>query len=169
MNEISTTTGEPAVRGGLPRSMLLVGAAIGTLIVIAMIVVLVIPDRPATYAPGTPEAAFQSFYSAWEDGDTDAAYEALSAGVTADLDRNAYRRMDAEQAWQRDQDRRLVLLGVDVTGERAVLRVRVDEFAGGGIGGGRYSFERSVLLVREDGTWRIGEPLVGIESVAYGY
>ncbi len=171
MNETSTpiATGAPAARGGVPRSMLLVGAAIGTLIVIALIVVLVVPDRPADYAPGSPEATFQSFYAAWEGGDTDAAYDALSAGVMADLDRNEYRRLDAEQAWQRDQDRRLVLLGVDVTGERAVLHVRVDEFAGGGIGGGRYSFERSVLLVREDGEWRIDEPLVGIESVAYGY
>ena len=170
MNETSAlTTSDPPGRGGIPRSMLLAGAAIAALIVVAVFVVVVSPDRPATYAAGTPEAAFQAFYAAWEDGDTDGAYGALSSAVAADLDRSEYRRMDAEQAWQRDQDRRLVLLGVDITGERAVLKVRVDEFNGGGFGGGRYSFDRSVLLVREDGTWRIDEPLVGIESVAYGY
>ena len=47
---------------------------------------------------------------------------------------NEYRNRDSERSWQRDQDRRLVLLGADVTGERALLNLRVDEFIGGGLG-----------------------------------
>ena len=39
----------------------------------------------------------------------------------------------------------------------------------GGLGGDRYSQDRSVRLVRENGVWLIDEPLVGIESVGYEY
>ena len=80
-----------------------------------------------------------------------------------------YRTMDADWAWQRDQSRRLVLLSADITDDRAVLRVRVDEFYEGGLGGQRNSSERSIPLVREGGAWLIDEPLVGIESGGYRY
>jgi hypothetical protein len=79
-----------------------------------------------------------------------------------------YRRLDAEQAWQRDQDRRVLLLGADLIGDRANLRLRIDEFSQGGLGGNRYSSERTIRLVREGGVWLIDEPIVGIENVAYG-
>ena len=162
-----TSTPSPS-RAGFPRSILLVGGAIVALVVLALVVAVAVPRQPTTYAAGTPEAAFQAFYKAWEDGDIDAAYGHLSSSVAADLTLAEYRRLDAEQSWQRGQDRRLVLLAADVTGDRATLRIRVDE-ASGGLGGDRYSSERSVRLVRENDAWRIDEPLVGIESVAYGY
>jgi len=154
---------------GFPRSILLVGGAIVALVVIALAVALTRPNQPAVYMAGTPEATFQDFYKAWEDGDIEAAFSHLSSGVTTNLTLAEYRRLDADQSWQRDQDRRVVLLGGDVTNDRATLHVRVDQFSGGGLGGGRYSSERSIRLVLENGIWRIDEPLVGIESVAYGY
>jgi len=155
-------------RARYPRSILVVGGAIVALVVLALVVVLAVPRQPTTYAAGTPEAAFQAFYKAWEDGDLEAAYGHLSSNVARDLTLAEYRRLDAEQSWQRDQDRRLVLMGADVSGERATLHIRIDERAGG-LGGDRVSSERSVRLVREDDAWRIDQPLVGIESVAYGY
>jgi len=164
------TTPTPSVPTyGLPRSVLLVGAAVAALIVIALLVAVVLPARPTEYAAGTPEAAFQDFYRAWESGDIDAAYGHLSSNVTGQLTLTEYRTRDSEQSWQREQDRRLVLLGADVTGERALLSLRVDAFSGGGLGGQRSSYERSVRLVRENGSWLIDEPLVGIESTGYMY
>lgn len=154
---------------GFPRSVLLAGVAIAALIVIALIVAVGFPRQPTQYAAGSPEAAFQDFFDAWQTGDIEAAYGMLSTNVTADLSLSEYRRLDAEQSWQRDQGRRLVLTGVDLAGDRAVLHVRVDQFSGGGLVGDRYSFERSVRLAQEKGVWRIDEPLVGIESVAYRY
>lgn len=170
MDERPETTTAPSTRSaGFPTSVLLVGVGIVALIVIALIVAVALPNRPTDYPAGSPEAAFQDFYEAWETGDIEAAYGHLSSDVTAELSLSEYRRLDGEQSWQRDQDRRLVLLGVDVTADRAVLHVRVDQFSEGGLGGERYSFERSVRLTRESGTWLIDEPLVGIELVAYGY
>jgi hypothetical protein len=170
MEAPSEITSMPSTgRSGFPRSVLLVGGAIVALVVVALIVAVARPNQPTTYAAGTPEATFQDFYKAWQESDVEAAYGHLSSSVTKELTLAGYRRLDAEQSWQRDQDRRLVLLGADVSGDRATLHIRVDQSAGGGLGGDRYSSERSVRLARENGTWCIDEPLVGIESVAYGY
>ena len=153
----------------VPRAVLVVGGAIVTLIALALVVVLALPKGPTTYAPGSPEAAFQAFYQSFEAGDVEGAYELLGSSVTDELTPAEYRGLDAEQGWQRDQDRRVLLLGVDVTGDRANLRLRIDEFSQGGLGGNRYSSERTIRLVREDGAWLIDEPIVGIENVSYGF
>lgn len=159
----------PGGRAAFPRSVLLIGAAIVALVVVALIVAVALPNRPTDYAAGSPEAAFQDFYEAWETGDIEAAYDHLSSTVTAEMTLSEYRRMDADWSWQRDQGHRLVLLNVDVSADRAVLHIRVDQFSEGGLTGERYSYERSVRLVRERGAWLIDEALVGIEPVPYQY
>ena len=159
------STGSPR----FSKPLLLAGAAIAALVAIALIVAVALPREPTAYPAGTPEAAFQDFYRAWEAGNIGAAYGYLSPEVTKELSLTEYLRMDTDRSWQRDQDRRLVLLAVDVTGDRAVLHIRVDQFSGGGLGGGRSSFERSVKLTRASGAWLIDEPLLGIASVGYGY
>lgn len=166
---IAVPSAPSSKHAGFPRSVLLAVAGIVALVVLALFVAVAIPDRPTEYPAGSAEAAFQDFYEAWETSDIETAYGLLSPDVTSELSLSEYRRLDAEQSWQRDQDRRVVLLGVDLTGDRAVLHVRVDEFAESRLGGQRYSFERSVRLAREGGTWLIDEPLVGIESAGYGY
>lgn len=152
----------------VPRAALVVGGAIVALIALALVVVLAVPKGLTAYDSGSPEAAFQAFYQAFEAGDVDAAYALLGSSVTGQMTLAEYRRLDSEQAWQRDQDRRVLLLGADLTGDRANLRLRVDEFSQGGLGGNRYSSERTIRLVREGGAWLIDEPIVGIENVAYG-
>lgn len=156
-----------ASTGRIPRSVLLVGAAVVGLIVVALLIAIASPVQPTAYAPGTPEAAFQGFYTAWEDRDLETAYGYLSEEVRAELSLAEYRRQDSDMSWARDQDRRVVLLGSRVTGDRAVLDLRIDQFTEGPLGGDRYSYERSVNLVRETGVWRIDEGLLGLETVYY--
>ncbi len=159
----------PRPRARLPRAALVVGGAMIGLIAVSLFVVLALPRGPSAYAPGSPEAAFQAFFQAYEDGDVDGAYGLLGSSVTGQMTLAEYRRLDADQAWQRDQDRRAVLLGTDLIGERANLRLRIDQFSGGGLGGDRYSHERTIRLVREAGAWLIDEPIIGIENVSYGF
>jgi hypothetical protein len=147
--------------------VLAVAVAIIALIGLALVVVLATPKGPTLYDPGSPEAAFQAFYQAYEANDVEGAYALLSSSVTEGLTLVEYRRLDTDQAWQRDQDRRVVLLGSDSTGDRTTLQLRIDQFSEGGLGGNRYSYERTIRLVREGGAWLIDEPIVGIESVGY--
>jgi hypothetical protein len=170
MDERPDITGAPADKAArFPKSVLFASVGIVALVVIALVIALALPNRPTEYPAGSPEAAFQDFYGAWETNDLEAAYGHFSPAVTKDLSLSEYRRMNSDWSWQRDQDRRLVLLGADVTGDRAVLHVRVDEFTEGALGGQRNSFERPVRLALENGAWLIDEPLIGIESVGYGY
>jgi len=159
----------PRRRAGFPRPVLLAVAAIVALVALGLFVAVGLPDRPTRYPAGSAEAAFQDFYRAWEARDIEGAYGLLSPEVKAELSLSEYRRLDTEQSWQRERDRRVVLLGVDLTGDRAILDIRVDQFSEGGLGGRRDSFDRSVRLVRVGGAWLIDEPLVGIESDKYGY
>jgi hypothetical protein len=163
------TAPSKAAQVRVPRAVLVVGGAIVALIALALIVVLAVPRGPTAYVPGSPEAAFQAFYQAFEAGDVEGAYELLGSSVTDQVTLAEYRRLDDDQGWQRDQDRRVLLLGADVTGDRANLRLRIDEFSQGGLGGNRYSSERTIRLVREDGAWLIDEPIVGIENASHGF
>lgn len=157
----------PVPHTGLPRSILAAGVGLVALVGLALIVGLVVPRGPTAYPAGSPEAAFQAYYDAWEARDLETALSHFSPAIRADLDLATYKRLDTEQSWQRDQDRRIVLLGVDLGDDVATLHVRVDEFYPGAFGGGRSSFERSVQMARTDGTWTIDEPLVGIEPAGY--
>ena len=139
------------------------------MIAIALVLVLAIPRDPTTYTPGSPEATFQTFYQAFEAGDLDAAHALFSAEVKQQLTRSEFRRLEAEHGWQRDEDRRVILLSTDVTGDRASLHLRIDTFYQSGLGASRNSQERTVRLVREDGVWLIDEPIVGVESITYGF
>lgn len=170
MEHPTSSVAEPTPgQSRVPKAVLVVGGAIVALIALGLVAVLVAQKGPATYAPGSPEAAFQAFYRAYEAGDVDGAYGLLSSAVTGQLTLAEYRRSDSEMAWERDQDRRVVLVGADLTGDRANLRLRIDQFSTGGLGAERYSYDRTVRLVWEAGAWLIDEPIVGIENVAQAH
>lgn len=163
-----TTATQPVPPVGIPKSIVLAGAGIVALVVVALLVAVALPRQPATYPPGSPEAAFQSYYAAWEEHDLETAYALLSSDVRSDIDVAEYRRIDSEFSWQRSEDRRVVLLSADADGDRALLTLRVDEFYPGAPAGvDRYSREQTVPMVREDGTWYVDQGLAGLEVVYY--
>ena len=156
-------------RARIPRVGLVVVGAIVALIALALVLVIAVPKGPTTYDPGSPEAAFQAFFHAYEAGDVDGAHALLSSSVKQQLTLAEYRRLDAEHGWQRDEDRRVVLLRTDISGDRASLHLRIDQFSGGGLGAARNSQDRTIRLVRENQAWFIDEPIVGVEYVAFGF
>jgi hypothetical protein len=52
---------------------------------------------------------------------------------------------------------------VDRQAERAELYLSVEYVSGSGININRYSEERRVSIIQEDGVWKIDEPLVGVD------
>jgi len=169
--DLPATSVDPSSPAGarIPKAGLIVLGAIVALIAVSLVLVLAVPKGPTSYEPGSPEAAFQRFFQAFEAGDLDGAHGLLSSSIKEELTLAEYRRVGAEHGWQRDEDRRVVLLGTEVTGDRANLHLRIDQFNGGGLGAARNSYERTIRLVRENGAWLIDEPIVGIEYVSYGY
>ncbi len=152
---------------GLPRSVIVTIGALIALAVLAVAVVTIRPSGAPVYPPDSPEAAFQSYLIAWEADDLETAYGYFSTTVRATVSLTEYRRMAADFAWQRDQERRVVLDGVNRSAERATLRLRIEEFSDDGLGGNRYSSDREIRLVLEAGAWKIDEPLAGVDSTGY--
>jgi hypothetical protein len=48
--------------------------------------------------------------------------------------------------------------GVDTGNGRGTVRLQIEDVSGSGLGFNRYSWDRSVALVFEDGGWKIDEP-----------
>lgn len=154
---------------GSSRSILVIAAIVIGLVVLAVIVVLVASRPPATYPAGSPEATIQGYLAAGEQGDPETAYAFFSRSVRNAMTIDAYRRAWADHAWEREQERRVVLEETELHDDaRATIHLRIDVFSGGDLfGSSRYTYERSIGLVRENGSWRIDEPLVGLEPIGY--
>jgi hypothetical protein len=153
------------------RSVLYIGVGVAALVVLAvLIVVLVAPRSPATFAEGSPEAAFQRYLLSVEDGDYPAAYELFSQEVRDEMSLRQYERNASGYGapYGPGVSRRILFDRTSGGGDRATLHLTVEEFyAGGPFGGGdTYRSSRQVRMVREGGEWRIDEALFGLEPAA---
>jgi hypothetical protein len=158
----------PSVAGPrVARHVVALGAVI-LMIAVAALALIATAARPATqFAPGSPEAVFQAYLTAWDANDLDTAYATFSSRVHADVAIEEYRTL-ARSYPQRGADRRVVLLDATTTGDRATLDLRVDEFSGSsGVFGGQSVWSRplTVDLVREQGAWLLDAPLADLEAV----
>ena len=148
------------------RSPLLIGGGVVALVIITVVVVFLAGDRTAVdFAEDTPEGALQRYLRAFDDGDLDAAYAYFSADVRADMDRDAYERTVAmyHPGIGVDRTRRALFDGRLGEGDSLRLKVTVEEIYGDGLGASSNRYQREVRMVREDGGWRVDEPLVWLE------
>jgi hypothetical protein len=143
------------------------GGAVLALALVAALVALASPRTAPTSPAGSPEAAFQAFYTAWQERNLEAAYALLSDRLRAQATLDQYRQMDRDFGWGREQDRRVTLAGSRVNGEHATLDLQVEDFhSGGPLGGGWTStWKTSVPLIHEGGAWHIDEFLAGLEPM----
>ena len=73
------------------RSLVYIGAGIVALAVLGVAVVLLAESRePASFEPGSPQAAMQGYLAAWDEGDYEAAYGYFSDEVQADATLEEY-------------------------------------------------------------------------------
>lgn len=154
------------------RSLLYIGVGITVLVAVAAIVVLLIGSREVTsFDAGTPEGVVQRHLAAYEDGDYDAAWALFSADVQSSMPLEEYRRAARDFGSYSDLGSRRILFDeTDVDGDRARVRLTVEEYYEGGLFGGGETFRssREITLVRETGEWRIDDPLIGLEPGPFG-
>lgn len=156
---------------GSDRTLLFVAAGIVALVVFAAAAVLLLGGRePATFPADSPEGTVQRHLAAFEDGDLAGAYADFSSEVRADMDLDAYERLTRDYGmYPLDGSRRVLFDRTEIDGDRARVHLTVEEYYGGGpFGGGEtYRSPREMRLVREDGAWKIDEPVVGIEPAPF--
>jgi len=156
--DTNTTATEP--RGG-SRSIWLAGAIVAiVLALVAAAALIVSGDREdAVYPPDSPEAAFQGYAQAWDEGDTDTAWSVLTSSAQGRVSRRDFREANT---WRDEEGYRIWIDDRSGTDERAVLHLTIETIYDAGlIGSGRYEESSRVTMVREDGEWKIDTPLVG--------
>ena len=137
--------------------------------VIAAAAVLLLGGREAeSFSPDAPEGVLQRHLAAFEEGDFETAHGYFSSEVRSQMDLDAYEQMTRDSGMiPPDGSRRILFDRADIDGDRARVHLTVEEYFGGGpFGGGEtYRSPREIRMVREDGSWRIDETLVGLEPV----
>ncbi|HEX7171661.1 MAG TPA: hypothetical protein VF365_03515 [Candidatus Limnocylindria bacterium] len=153
------------------RTLLVIGAGILALVIVAAAVVLVLGSRePTTFPADAPEGVVQRHLAAFEDGDFEAAYAYFSANVQSDMDLDSYERTVREYGgYQTGTSRRILFDRTDLDGDVARVHLTVEEYYGGGpFGGGEtYRSTREIRLIREGGSWMIDDPLIGLEPAPF--
>jgi hypothetical protein len=82
------------------------------------------------------------------------------------MDLDAYEQVARDYGmFPPESSRRVLFDRTEADGDRARVHLTVEEYFGGGpFGGGEtYRSPREIRMVREDGSWRIDEPLLGVE------
>ena len=151
------------------RSLLYVGAGVLVLVVLAVAVVLLAEGRgPVTYPAGSPQDVMQRYLAAWDDEDYPTAYGFFAEHVQADgtLEQFGERARDYRSGSGTGVDRAVFIDDVQEDGDQAAVYLTVEESYGDG--GETYRSQREVLMVRDAGTWRIDQPLLGIDVVPFG-
>ena len=153
---------------GSDRSLLAIAGGIVATVVIAVLIVVVLGDRPPPAFPaGTPEAALQGYVAAWEDEDLEAAYAYFSTSVKGTVPFDQYRQAARDQgtfSGGAPQQRRVTIDKVELDGERAEVYLSIEySFEGGLPFGGGYRDTRTIHLVKEANDWKIDEALLGLE------
>jgi hypothetical protein len=137
------------------RAVLAIGGGVLAIVVLAVVVVLAIGEPEVTaYPADSPEGTVQRYLQAAYDGDDEAARELLSDRADRGMSRDPITGLFCQQS----DGHQVRIGGVDAGDARATVRLKIEDVSGSGLGFDRYSWERSVVLVFEDGGWKIDEP-----------
>lgn len=140
---------------GPDRTVLAIGGGILAIVIVAVVVVLAIGEPDVTeYPADTPEGTVQRYLRAVYDGDDVEARELVSARVDSEMGDNPPGRLYCRQS----DGHQVRIDGVEAGDQRATVRLEIEDVSGSGLNFDRYSSDRSVVLVFEDGGWKIDEP-----------
>lgn len=138
------------------RFVLIAGGVVLAVVVLAVLVIVAVGGpKTADYDRASPEGVVQRYLQAVQRGDAEAVHELLSRRARKQVEDNGgwgvYR-----PGWPDNQ--RVTLERTEVTGDRAVVRLRIENASGSGLSFDRYSWTVTVPLVRESGHWLIDDP-----------
>jgi len=154
-----------------PRALAaIVAGIIGILGLTVVIVVLAGQRAPVQFAPDSPEGAMQAYLRAWDAEDASATYASFSGAVQKRMDFAAYRTMVDDYRRYSDADgigRSVFVTGSRGSGDRVTVTVVVEEIVGQGLDLQTYRYGRTVALVREDGSWKVDEALIGLDQASF--
>lgn len=144
------------------RTIVLIGGAIGVVVVIAIGLTLAIGSGGVrNYPADSPEGTVQRFLQAVDSHDYDSAYSLLSTSVRNRVSMSGF--VSQYSYGSPSENRRIRIDRVDRSDRVTTVDLSVDSFSGGDLfGSSRYTYQVEIRLVREGGTWLIDEDFVGL-------
>jgi hypothetical protein len=137
MNDNAATT-EP--RGGGRSAWLAGGIVAIVLVVVAVAAILILDTREDTeYLPGSPEAAFQAYALAWDVGDTDVAWAALTTEAQDRVSRYDFREANS---WREEEAQRIWIDSRSGSDDRVVLHLTIETIYDDGLFGSGRGYHR---------------------------
>jgi hypothetical protein len=141
----------------------LIGIIVGAAALVAVAAALVVLNRSAPAPPVDPAApvgVVQAYVQAVQAGDVERAYGHLSRGAQAAVPLTDYRKAFSQGSPPDRGERRVVIEPVAEEPARAEVRATISRLSvgEGPFAAGSYHYEVTVVLVREDGAWRIDVP-----------
>lgn len=138
-----------------------IAAAIGVVLVAAAAMALAGTREDVEYEPGSPEAAMAAYVDAWDAGDVEAAYTALTTRAQARVPLHEFREV---MTWDEEVPTRIWIEQRTDYDDRVVFDLTVETTYDGLFGPDRDTHSLRVTLINVDDAWRIDTPLVGTYS-----
>jgi hypothetical protein len=147
------------------RPLIAIGVGVSLIAALAIAVILLVGREPAHFPVNSPEWTIQQYLTAWERGDTTAAYAFFSERIRTGYPLEDYKRTAERYYSGRPPSQgAIVIEGTDGSGDHRTVRLTVEEAYGQGLDMNRYRAPRLVRMVREGERWRIDELLVWLEA-----
>jgi predicted lipid-binding transport protein (Tim44 family) len=153
------------------RSITYIAAGVLALLVAGAVVVLLAGARsPTAFPADSPQAAMQRYLAAWDDRDYATAYGLFSSRVQERGSLAAFERAakSGGVGGSPDITQAVLIDGAEIDGNEATVHLTVEERYRDELTIDTFRSPREVLLVREDGSWKIDQPLLGVLVIAFG-
>ena len=150
------------------RLILIMAASVVTLVVAAIVIVLVVSPAATRFTPGSPEDVFQRYLTSYGNRDFATAYGFFSTDAQKQLaidDYLNYARSDF--GGPISENTRVVVHGVEGDATSSTLHLTVENQSGSGLDINRWSYEVSVPMVMESGSWKIDQLLLGTSPAPF--
>ncbi|MGA7671931.1 MAG: hypothetical protein WBW04_15995 [Nitrolancea sp.] len=144
------------------RSILIIAGSVVALVVAAIAVVLVVSPGETHFTPGSPEDVFQRYLTSYADRDFTTSYGYFTAESQKQLsidDYLTYARSDYGSPVA--QNSRVLVNGVEGDETSKTLHLTIESQSGTGLDINRWSYEVSVPMAMESGSWKIDQLLLG--------
>jgi hypothetical protein len=170
MAEVTTGQGDAVPRPGKAaargpnRSVLFVVVGIAALVVVTILVLLRPAASPTEFPAYSPVGVYQRYLAAVERGDADAAFALLSSDARSSFPLEEMQNIvrEAGRYGYDPADRSVSLVDTRESGDRTTLRLQIKYLSEPGLfNSGNWTSDETVVLVKEDGAWRLTDPWVG--------
>ena len=154
------------------RTLALIAGGILVLVAVSVAIVLLAGGRQAqVFAADSPQGTVQAYLQAWEEQDAAATWAFFSSDVQDEYSFDDYQRAaDDYYRYNSPGDgasRSVFIDGVDGSGDQVTVRLTVEEYYGDGLNTSSYRSPRTVRLVREDGDWKLRDPLIWLDPAPF--